>query len=376
VTVAGERIVAAEPTGRRAPDVDLGNAAVLPGLVNAHTHLDLTGLRGQVPPGGEFTDWLRAVIRHRRSLSSAQLEADVRTGLAESLAHGTTLLGDISGLGFSWPVLADSPLRAIVFYELLGLTRTRAHQAWALCCDWLRGHPATATCRPGLSPHAPYSVRSSLIRATVHLARARHLPLAIHLAETRAEREVLAHHRGPFATFLGDLGVWDPQGLVGSPEEVLSLTAEADPVLYAHGNYLAPGTPVPPGATVVYCPRTHAAFGHESHPFRQFLAAGVRVAVGTDSLASNPDLDVLAELRFLRRHHPDVPGAVLLQMGTLNGAVALGWDAETGSLTAGKSADLAVVPLPDENGSDAYELVLRSATPVTAVLCRGQWLRR
>jgi cytosine/adenosine deaminase-related metal-dependent hydrolase len=374
VTVAGERLVAVEPSRCRNPDLDLGNSAVIPGLVNAHTHLDLTGLRGRVPPGGEFTDWLRAVIRHRRNLSAAQIESDICTGLAESLARGTTLLGDISAQGLSWPVLAESPVRSIVFYELLGLTPMNALQAWATCCDWLGSHAGTPNCRPGLSPHAPYSVRRSLLRAAALESQQQQLPLTIHLAESRAEQELLEYHRGPFVPFLTELGVWDPAGLVNNWDEALELTGAANPVLLAHGNYLDPAVPLPSGTTVVYCPRTHAAFGHEPHHFRQFLAAGVPVAIGTDSLASNPDLDVLAELRFLRRSFADVPGSVLLCMGTLNGAVALGWDAETGSLTVGKSADLAVVPLPSQE-DDPYELVLQSDLPVCGVLCRGQWYR-
>src|SRR5262249_32608442 len=130
VVVQGERILAVEPPGRRTADVDLGNAAILPGLVNAHTHLDLSGLRRQTPPGPDITDRLRAVSRQRRSQSAAQVEQGVRAGLAESLACGTTLLGDVSGQGLSWPVLAEAPVRAVVFHEILGLPRDRARLAW------------------------------------------------------------------------------------------------------------------------------------------------------------------------------------------------------------------------------------------------------
>jgi cytosine/adenosine deaminase-related metal-dependent hydrolase len=124
--------------------------------------------------------------------------------------------------------------------------------------------------------------------------------------------------------------------------------------------------------SIVYCPRTHAAFGHPTHPFREFLARGVRVALGTDSLASNPDLDVLAEARFVHAKHPDVPGDVLLRMATLSGAEALGWADETGNLTPGKSADFIVLPLPNEEKRDPHLLVLGSAQAVSGVVFRGQ----
>jgi cytosine/adenosine deaminase-related metal-dependent hydrolase len=379
VILNGERILDVKPYGTRAADVDLGNAAVLPGLVNAHTHLDLSGLRGQCPPTPDFTGWLRQVIRHRRALSTADVANSVAAGLAESLRCGTTLLGDISALGLSWPVLKDAPLRSVVFYELIGLPKQRAEAAWEVAEAWLKEHPATPICRPGLSPHAPYSVSDWLFYRAATAADGLRLPLATHLAETVAECELLAEHRGPFVDFLVELGVWSPDDLVGSPEQVGLMydgyvRAPKAPVLYVHGNYLDPGLlhTVSRGV-VVYCPRTHAAFGHPPHPFRYFLGRGLRVALGTDSLASNPDLDVLAEARFLHRRYPELPGAQLLRMATLSGAEALGWQAETGSLEPGKSADLIVVPLPDEDAADPHRLVFASALPVSAVLWRGRW---
>lgn len=376
VTVQGEHILSVEPAGTRRADLDLGAAAVLPGLVNAHTHLDLGGLRGAVPFTGDFPAWLRAVIAHRRARPAEQVQADVRAGLAESIRQGVTLLGDISAGGLSWPALAGAPIRAVVFHELLGLPATRAGLAWATALDWLRAHPATPTCRPGLSPHAPYSARASLFRAAASLAEARNLPLMTHLAETTGELELLAGHRGPFVPFLSALGVWDPDGLVLTPDEVIARNGAVPHALFAHGNYLDPLALLPPGATVVYCPRTHSFFGHPTHPFRALLERGARVALGTDSLASNPDLGVLAEARVLRRLYPDLPGEVLLRLATLAGAEALGWADETGSLAPGKSADLAVVPLPSPRGrpADPHHLVLASETPVARVLCRGRWV--
>jgi cytosine/adenosine deaminase-related metal-dependent hydrolase len=374
LTVAAGRILAVEPAGARAPDLDLGDAAVLPGLVNAHTHLDLSGLRGAVPFNGSFTDWLRAVIRHRRARAPAEVEADVRAGLAECVRAGTTLVGDISGDGGSWDALAASGIRAVVFRELLGLPRDRADAALAAARGWLADHPATPTCRPGLSPHAPYSVRADLFGRAALLALKYRCPVATHLAESLEELDLLHHRRGAFVAFLKELGVWDPDGLAASPAAVMKVCNVRVPKLFVHGNHLAPSARVPRQGTVVYCPRTHAFFGHPRHPFRELLARGVRLALGTDSLASNPDLDLLAEARFLRRLHPDLPGAALLRMATLAGAEALGWAGETGSLEPGKSADLAVVPLANGDNGDPHDLVLGGDRPVSRVMCRGRWL--
>ncbi|MGH7170345.1 MAG: amidohydrolase family protein [Gemmataceae bacterium] len=370
LTIAGERIISVEPRGRQAVDEDLGEVAILPGFVNAHTHLDLSGLRGRCPPSGDFTSWLRQVIAHRRGMTPEQIDADIRAGLAESLRHGTTLLGDVSGDGGSWEVLKNAPLRAIVFREMLGLPEARASGAWQRLDHWLESRSATPTCRPGVSPHAPYSVRAALFFA----AATRGVPVAVHLAETADEQELLVLRRGAFVPFLRDLEVWAPDGLAEDTDHVLKLLNGLSPTLLVHGNYLAPSVNIPSNCSIVYCPRTHAAFGHGPHPFRRFLERGVRVALGTDSLASNPDLSVLAEMRHLHRHYPDVPGDVLLRMATLSGAEALGWADETGSLEAGKSADLVVVPFSPDAAGDPYQRLLDSSLPVQRVLCRGHWI--
>jgi cytosine/adenosine deaminase-related metal-dependent hydrolase len=373
ITVAGDRILAVEPHGDRTAHADAGDCAILPGFVNAHTHLDLSGLRGRVPPTTDFTDWLRAVIRHRRESDSAHQEVAIRAGIAESVACGTTLLGDIAGLGASWPLLKEAPLRSVVFYELLGLTRQRARQAWRAGRAWLAEHPATPFCRPGLSPHAPYSVRASLIRLVARLACEQSFPLALHLAESQAELELLARRQGSFVPFLTALGVWDPKGLARSPEHVIQLCTRAPRTLFAHANYLASQTQVPRESTLIYCPRTHAAFGHQAYPLLEFVRAGTRIALGTDGLASNPDLSVLEEARFVYRRYPQVDAEAILRMATLNGAEALGWSEVTGSLTPGKSADLVVLPLASANGDDPYPLILESSSSVRAVLWRGRW---
>ncbi len=374
VVIQGERISAVEKHGDRKPDRDFGDCAILPGLVNAHTHLDLCGLRGAIPYTDSFTKWLCAVIGQRRSLSNEQVETDICGGLDQCLKYGTTFVGDISGNGLSWPILSRSPLRAVVYYELLGLPKARAKRAWADAKAWLTAHPPTATCRAGLSPHAPYSVRRSLFRCAASLAARAKVPLNIHLGETQEEMDLLVLRSGPFIDFLKDLGVWDEKGLT-TFSQLRDLHRSLDPVAFAHGNYVG-WLRLGPGNSFVYCPRTHAYFGHAHHPAFYQMAQGDNVALGTDSLASNPDLDMLAELRFLSERNPRVDGATLLKMATLNGAKALGWQRETGSLTPGKSADLLVVPLTGAESVDPHRRVFdASATSVRRrVMIRGQWV--
>jgi cytosine/adenosine deaminase-related metal-dependent hydrolase len=373
VTVRGATFAAVEPHGQRAPDVDLGNVAVIPGLVNAHTHLDLSGVPGRIPFDGDFTNWLRGVIAHRRSQEPEQVEAAVRAGLAESLRHGVTLLGDISGGGLSWPVLAQASCRAVVFHELIGLPRERVDSALGAARRWLETIVRSETCRPGLSPHAPYSVSDVLFAGSAELARDVGLPLAVHVAETRGELELIKQRTGPLVPFLQELDAWDESGLVSDLDRGVLWTCRSSHTLYVHANYLTADQVEPVHGTVVYCPRTHAYFGHPPHPFRDFPKRGIRVALGTDSLASNPDLDLLAEARFLHQLYPDVPGLTLLWMATQAGAEALGWADITGSIAPGKSADLVAVPLANRDEADPYRLLLESDVPARRVLWRGHW---
>jgi cytosine/adenosine deaminase-related metal-dependent hydrolase len=374
VTVRGDRIAAVEPRGCRTADLNLGNRAVLPGLVNAHTHLDLTGLRDRCPPTSDIVAWLRQVIAHRRAASPTRLQADIRAGLAESLRYGTTLLGDIASAGASWDVLAEAPLRAVVFHELLGLTERRADEALIEVQQWLDSHPGTATCRPGLSPHAPYSVRASLFQSTALLACRHGLPVAIHVAESPEEFSLLTKHSGSFVPLLTDLGVWDPAGLIADWHTLLQTFAAVPHVAWIHANYLPDPAAIHPGMRIV-CPRTRAAFRFAGGPEDRLRWPESRSALGTDSLASNPDLDVLAEARFLSQQEPEVPGPLLLRMATLSGAEALGWQAETGSLTPGKSADLVAVNLPQGETPDPHQLILGGSGSIEAVLFRGRWVQ-
>ncbi len=387
ITIRGEVIESVDAHGVRTPDEDLDNAAIVPGFVNPHTHLDLSGARGLIPPTDpdHFTDWLRGVIAYRRSRTFEQTQADIRTGLAECLKFGTTLIGDIASDGASWDAVAEAPLRSWVFFELIGLDerklvsagrRTGRLVGWAfdsprppVVCG-----PDTSQTKWGLSPHAPYSVNGRIARHMLSGV----IPTATHVAETPQECDLLESNSGPFVDFLTELGVYQPDVFVNSWTQYLAPWNEASSEIIAnslviHANYLPPDFRFRSYQSIVYCPRTHAAFGHPTHPFREFLQRGVRVCLGTDSLASNPDLDILAEARFVHAKYPDFPGDTLLKMITLSGAEALGWANESGSLEPGKSADFVVVPLPDREASDPHELLFADHAADRRTMFRGQW---
>jgi len=385
IVISNGRIAAVGPA-RGQPAEDLGNVAILPGLVNTHSHLDLSGLATPLgPPGQGLTDWIRRVIDYRRKPRDCvagfdPIQQGFRLGLEESVRLGTTTLGDVAQPAWPQEALAASPCDATVFLELIAPRMERVAAAMELAEAHLASSaakPQAAAWRPGLSPHAPYSVHAELLRHAVTFSAGHHAPLAMHLAESREEMEWLRTGGGPLAGLLESLGAWDPTAIQpgSSPLDYLRLLARAERALVIHGNYLGDEeigflAEHRQRMAVVYCPRTHAWFGHRPYPLEKLLAAGAAVALGCDSRASAPDLSLLAEMRAVARRHPGVRPPVVLALGTLEGARALGLR-DIGSLEAGRWANLAVVALPEREAADPHELVLNEDGPVVRVYHRG-----
>lgn len=360
-------IVDVGPADRLGFAEDWGDVVILPGLVNAHVHLDLTHLRGRLPRPESATGWLKQVMAHRQTTTVEETLQAIAAGAAECLRHGTTCVGDIDGQGLTRQVLAQTPLRGVVYHELLGLAPSRIEKA-RQATNHLPREPEPSL-RAGLSPHAPYSVAFELLAWSVR----QNLPLAMHLGEFAEEADLLERRTGPFREFLEGLGLWLPEQLAPSWDAILAELSRQSPWLVAHGNHLPPRLwPKLAGGSVIYCPRTHAAFGHPPHPAGRMLAAGVNVALGTDSLASNPDLSLLAEMRFLWQGNGEFDGPTLLRMGTLSGAEALGLSSMVGSLTPGKRADLLALRLPTNARADVHRLLLEGREMPHRLMIGGQ----
>jgi aminodeoxyfutalosine deaminase len=380
VRIAGGRIVAVSANGAGPPPVDLGNVAILPGLVNAHTHLEFSDLaRPLGTAGNPLPNWIGRVVAHRRA--AGERSVDYRPGgLAEIARGGATSVGEIATQPWPDPAADSPPADVTVFWEVLGLTPAQFDERiGAVKTHFERVWPAWAGAQPGLSPHAPYSVHPVLLARALQRAIAAGVPVAMHLAESREELELLADGAGPFRRMLEELGVWSPEVFSGGrrPLDYLKLLADAPRALVIHGNYLNREETDFLAAnrarmSLVYCPRTHAYFAHKRYPLASRLERGVNVALGTDSRASNPDLSLLAEMRFVARSHANVPPDKVLEMATLAGARALGTSKETGSLEVGKLANLAVVALKDDATTDPHELLFDSNLPVVATWHRGR----
>ena len=389
VSYRGERIVgvgpwssvAAAPANGNAEVehnlVDLGSVALLPGLINAHTHLELSAIASPLGRAGQpLPEWLSSVIEARAGVAYDR-EGAVGLGLAESVRCGVTRVADIVQDDVARAVSRDLPVEILAFRELIGL-RTETVGARRQEAEAFLDSVNESTAAGGLSPHAPYSVHPKLLEVTISLAQERQVPVAMHLAESAEEIELLAYGGGPFREFLVARGVWQEEPFGGvRPLDLLRHLARAPRALVVHGNFLddeeiefcaAHANQI----TVVYCPRTHAYFGHPTHPLAKLLERGANVAVGTDSRASNPDLDVLAELRHIAWHVPGVPPDDVLTLATQRAAQGLGWEAECGTISPGKLANLTAVPVDEAGQGDPYELLFDRERRASMTIVRGR----
>lgn len=342
VDIVGDKITGVRRGG--AATVDLGEVILLPGLVNAHTHLDLTGFSRAVSPPATFAEWIRTVIRHRLAESAEQRLAAVRSGIRQSMAHGVSLLGDISVDGSSGRLLEGFPLGGTVYHEILGVNESRAAQTRQVAEMWLKEGPTARVVR-GISPHAPYSTHRELFQ----WAAGRGIPAQIHLAETDEEMALLATGTGPLVDMLRDLGLWPAADSLLSMAGLLDLMGARSPrapLGLVHANHLPVEmvSQLGPETTLIHCPRTHAWFGREPFPIAAWMKAGVRIALGTDGEACAPDLDVLAEARALFARLPNLAPALILSMCTVNGAAALGWEGLQGALAKNFWANAVAFP--------------------------------
>ncbi len=392
VELESERI---QRVGVRQPDtgtlIDLGEVALLPGLVNSHTHLEFSSLTATCgTPGQPLPEWIRTVIEHRQR-RVGDGGAAIRAGLAESFAAGVTTVVDMATEPReAYPLDVDHAAfpRWQLFHEVIGFSRARAASVAAETARRVAASPAIPDSRPcpaareigpaGICPHAPYTVGFALLEKLVELAVDEQRPMAMHLAESTQELQLLTERRGPFRDLLQQRSMWDDQAIPprARPLDYLKLLSHAPRTLIVHGNYLTNEELVFLGQnrdrmSLVYCPRTHAYFGHAPYPLARAVVCGVRVVVGTDSRASNPDLAVWEELRSVRRHHRTIEPNAILAMATRASAEALGFT-DRGRLAAGYLADMIAVRLPDHRTTDPLKDLLEHPLDVAAVWIGGE----
>jgi len=361
---------------------DLGDAILLPALINAHTHLDLSLLKGKTEKGSRFVQWLRTVGKARAMMFFEG--RSIRKGISETIAGGAGAVGDVSVSGKSAAILRRRGLyESVVFCEALGLDPADAGRK----ADELRSKIETLRERTpmhvGISPHSTYTVSPELFRRCASLAEELGLPVAIYVAESESEVQFLMSGQGELRElleafdmipekwrpprkrpihYLDDLGALRRRPLLIHCYQVDA--AEADVIASR-------------GCSVAYCPRSNAFFRRPADSLRLLLDAGINVALGTDSLASNDSLSMLDEMRFLKQRHPELGWETILEMGTINAARALG--IECGILGEGRPADLTAIK-PSAGDDPKFGILGEGASVVLAMvagrrLFKGRKLR-
>ena len=347
VAIEDGRIVAIGTVDELGSGTSYDDAVIVPGFVNAHSHLEYAVYAGFGDGLGDFAEWISLHIERKARIGWEEYVDIARLGAAQCLASGVTTVGDCSYSGAAAVACAELGLRATVYLEVFGADAGRALEHFAEIRD--RAEPSFSDrVRPGVSPHAPYSVSLELYQACAELR----LPMATHISESAAEVEYLLHGTGPWGAYA--------ELLVPAPGEtgtrLLAQNGLLGPNVVAAHCVMLDGDEIEMLAStrtgIAHCPRSNAALGCGVAPLTKLREAGAEIGIGTDSPASAPSFDFFEELRSVvlsaraREARPDVLSAgQALELGTLGSARALGLDEEIGSLVPGKRADLTVISL-------------------------------
>jgi cytosine/adenosine deaminase-related metal-dependent hydrolase len=363
-------------SGRDRDAIDLGRVAIVPSLVNPHVHLEFSDLATPIGPPQQFTNWIRNILAHRRARVEL-VEDIIRRGTREAHRTGTVAAGEIATVPTE--CYRFDGLELTLFREFIGPLR----QNWPALIEQAEAHlhpqsrEGAANFRGGISPHAPHTVPRALFEQLIGVAVKHEAPVAVHLAETAEEMEMLRSGAGDLVEMMRSLGFWEadshPRGQ--RPLDWLRELARVPCGLVIHGNYLDDEEldfiAAHPSLTLVYCPRTHAYFGHPPHPFLKLLERGGRVALGTDGRSSNPDLDLWREAQFLSQQHPDLGSVTIMDLITKAGAEALGVAERHGVLTAGRQANFLAVPLAGDADGDRIPDLFALPRPRLRVFVHG-----
>ncbi|MDB4905840.1 MAG: amidohydrolase [Gemmatimonadetes bacterium] len=338
---------------------DLGDAILMPGLVNTHTHLELTAMRGLLEDIG-FRHWiLRLTFSKRAVLDRESMLDAARLGIREGLLGGITTYADTCDSGVAFDAMLEAGVRGIMYQEVFGPDPAQCEPSFAELQEKVAALAprVSARVRVGVSPHAPYTVSDALYARVARWAQEQRLPIAVHIAEGSAEQELVTSGRGEFADGLRKRGI-ECAPRARSPMELMQRTGvlAANPLLIHCVRLDATDIAMvaQSGAGIAHCPVSNAKLGHGIAPLMEMLAAGIAVGLGSDSMASNNRMDMLEESRVailaqrMRTSRPDAPTAAgALELATLGGARALGLDVMVGSLEPGKCADLCAFSLSD-----------------------------
>jgi 5-methylthioadenosine/S-adenosylhomocysteine deaminase len=362
VAAVGSDATVPRPAG--VPDEVFPDGILLPGLINTHTHLELTGL-DLGPPDADFVTWIGRVRAIKGTRDTEALLAAARAGLSDCFAAGVTTVGDTGDSGTVIQAMAEAGASGIAYQEVFGPHPGQREESLAGLRARMDGSAryATGRVRLGLSPHAPYTVSGPLYREVAEWARREGLPLAVHVAESRAESELLLGCSGRFAEGWRERRIPLPEDAACTPIEWLDRHGVlGERTLCIHAVQASEDDVqrlARRRSAVAHCPLSNAAHGHGSAPLASFLRHGIRVGVGTDSVLSVGRLDLLAEARAARAL-AGLDADTALALCTIGAARALGLEDEVGSLEEGKWGDCVVLCSQRAADASPVEQVLES----------------
>lgn len=381
VAIAGDRITAAgrfdEVRAEGGPVTDLGEMVLLPGLINAHCHLDFTSLRGAIAPQRSFADWILQINGLRRDLSDEDFLESIARGYTEAARWGTTSVANIESMPSLLARMPPPPLRIWWFAELIDVRpRLSAEEMVADSLASFRGKEEWPG-GFGLSPHAPYTTSPRLTQLAAEAAEKSDLLLTTHLAESAEEMEMFRAGRGGLFDLLQSLGRPMEDCAVGKTPLMVMLEREVinERWIVVHLNELAEEDFAQleraPRFHVAHCPRSSGYFRHRPFEMRRLRDLGFNICLGTDSLASNTSLSLFAEMQLVRETHPWLAPEQILEMATVNGARALRQEEKLGKIRPGFQADLIALPMANHSG-DLLEKVIAWDDEVPWILVNGR----
>jgi aminodeoxyfutalosine deaminase len=384
IAISGDRIVDAgkfsEISHRYSGEkvIDLDEQALLPGLINAHCHLDYTCLRGKLPRQKSFADWIRAINAEKTKLAADDYVRSINEGFVEAKRFGTTTIANLT----AFPELVSrtrAPIRTWWFAELIDVRDpSRAHEGVDLAVEQLKSAEHW-----GLAPHAPFTASANLYRRCEEIARSKQVLLTTHLAESREEMSMFRDANGPLYDFLAEIGRDKSDGGRSTPigrfSEILrdvstSLDMTNEWIL-VHVNEIDEAdftllSRQQIKSHLVHCPRSHAYFSHSQFQFKKLRKLGFNICLGTDSLASNDDLNLFAEVRTFQKEFPDVSPEEIFRMVTLNPALALKKPNVLGRIGKNYWADLIAIPVTES--TSVFEEIVGFDQPVSWSMIGGQ----
>jgi len=357
--------------------IDLGNSAIVPGFINAHTHLELTILHKSLNGNGNFTDWIRDLVAIKKDWSESEYAVSIRNGIENSLKSGTTTVVDITRNGIALNELLASNIRKLLFFEIINFDPDTAEDTIKDFKELISSISTDDLLSIGIFPHAPYTVSDKLYRECKSVSEECDIRIATHIAETEDEIEFLTSGAGHFATLLNEfkmLNKWKYPGL--SPIKHLNnIGILNNECILIHCNYLTEDEIriiEKSKSNVVFCPRSHEFFHHKVHPFSSLKDRDINIALGTDSLASNDTLSILDEMKFIRNSYPEIEPNYIFSMGTIAGAVAIQMDDHIGQLRPGYNADVAVINFKDTDINNIYDGIFSQDSECVLTIVSGE----